>query len=58
MGRQRLTPDKRAAVIEARQANPNGSQEDFARASGVSRATMSRIETGDRRRRGVMPCEP
>jgi hypothetical protein len=57
-GYKRLPDERRAAVIEARRANPNGRQEDIARASGVSRATVSRIEHGDCRRRGLLPCEP
>jgi hypothetical protein len=57
-GYKRLTDERRVAVIEARRANPDGCQEDIARASGVSRATVSRIEHGDCRRRGVLLCEP
>ena len=57
-GYKRLPDERRAAVIEARRANPNGPQEDIARVSGVSRATVSRIEHGDCRRRGALPCEP
>jgi DNA-binding XRE family transcriptional regulator len=36
-------------VEEARRANPKATQEEVARAAGVSRATVSRIERGDRR---------
>jgi Sigma-70, region 4 len=43
MGR-RLTPDKRAAVIEARQANPDATQLEIARQAGVSRSSVRRIE--------------
>jgi transcriptional regulator with XRE-family HTH domain len=34
---------------KARRLNPKGTQEEVARAAGVSRATVSRIERGDRR---------
>jgi hypothetical protein len=54
MGR-RLSPERRAAVIEARRSNPAGTQEEIARAAGVSRPTVSRIERGDRRRGTAMP---
>ena len=57
-GYKRLSSERRASVIEARRANPNGRQEDIAQASGVSRATVSRIEHGDCRRRGALSCEP
>lgn len=49
-GYWRLSPERRAAVIEARRDNPGGTQQEIARAAGVSRATVSRIERGDRRR--------
>ena len=49
MGR-RLSAEQRAAVIEARRNNPNGTQQEIARDAGVSRVTVSRIERGDRRR--------
>jgi predicted transcriptional regulator len=48
-GYWRLSPERRAAVIEARRENPAGTQEEIARAAGVSRTTVSRIERGDRR---------
>jgi hypothetical protein len=48
-GYWRLSPERRAAVIEARRGNPDGTQHEIARAAGVSRATVSRIERGDRR---------
>lgn len=51
-GYKRLSDERRAAVIEARRANPKGRQED------IARATVSRIEHGDCRRRGLLPCEP
>jgi TnpA family transposase len=43
----RLSPERRATVVEARRNNPNGTQQEIARAAGVSRATVSRIERGD-----------
>jgi hypothetical protein len=49
MGR-RLSAEQRAAVIEARRNNPNGTQQEIARDAGVSRVTVGRIERGDRRR--------
>ncbi len=48
----RLTEERWVAVIEARRLNPNGRQKDIARASGVSRQTVSRIESGNLRRYG------
>ena len=48
-GYRRLSADRRAKVEEARRLNPKGTQQEVARAAGVSRATVSRIERGDRR---------
>lgn len=48
-GYKRLSPDRRAKVEEARRLNPQATQEQVARAAGVCRATVSRIERGDRR---------
>jgi hypothetical protein len=48
-GYRRLSAERRAKVEEARQLNPKATQEEVARAAGVSRATVSRIERGDRR---------
>ena len=45
MGR-RLTAEQRAAVVAARNANPEATQEEIARAAGVSRPSVSRIEGG------------
>jgi hypothetical protein len=45
-GYWRLSPAWRAAVIEARHMNPDGTQQEIARAAGVNRATVSRIERG------------
>ena len=50
MGRDRLSAERRAAVIEACRANPQATQAEIARATGVSRASVSRIE-GSRRRK-------
>ena len=47
-GYKRLSPERRAAVIEARRENPTASQEQIARMSGVSRSTVWRIERGRR----------
>jgi hypothetical protein len=46
---KRLAPERRDKVVEARRVNPAGTQEEIARAAGVSRSTVSRIERGDRR---------
>jgi hypothetical protein len=48
-GYRRLSAERRAKVEEARQLNPKATQEEVARAAGVSRPTVSRIERGDRR---------
>jgi len=48
-GYRRLSAERRAKVEEARRLNPEATQEEVARAAGVSRATVSRIERGDRR---------
>ena len=50
-GYWRLSVERRAAVIEARRNNPDGTQNEIAAAAGVSRATVSRIERGDSRLR-------
>jgi hypothetical protein len=48
-GYWRLSDERRAAIVEARRINPNGTQQEIARAAGVSRATVSRVERGDGR---------
>jgi DNA-binding XRE family transcriptional regulator len=48
-GYKRLSAEQRARVEEVRRLNPRGTQEEVACAAGVSRATVSRIERGDRR---------
>ena len=49
MGRHRLSAELRAAVIEERRANPEATQAEIARATGVSRPSVCRIEGGRRR---------
>jgi transcriptional regulator with XRE-family HTH domain len=51
MGHARLTAEQRAAVLELDRADPQATQAEIARAAGVSRATVSRIEGGRRRPR-------
>jgi DNA-binding XRE family transcriptional regulator len=43
-GYWRLSPERRAAVIEARRLNPKGTQKEIAGAAGARRSTVSRIE--------------
>ena len=50
-GYKRLSPERRAKVIEVRRANPNATQEEIALIAGVSRSTVWRIERG---RRGAL----
>jgi transcriptional regulator with XRE-family HTH domain len=47
-GLKRLSPERQAAVIEARRANPTAPRQEIARAAGVSRSTLWRIERGRR----------
>ena len=54
MGR-RLPPDKTAAVIEARQTNPDATQVEIAELAGVSRSSVRRIEGNSCRPRGGQP---
>jgi hypothetical protein len=49
-GYKRLSPERRAAVEAALRANPQATQLEIARATGVSRVTVSRIEGGRRRK--------
>jgi hypothetical protein len=49
-GYKRLPPERRAAVEAALRANPEATQLEIARATGVSQPTVTRIE-GRRRRR-------
>ena len=49
-GYKRLPPERRAAVEAALRANPEATQLEIARATGVSRPTVTRIEGGRRRR--------
>ena len=51
-GYWRLSAERRMKVKEARRLNPQATQEQVARAAGVSRSTVSRIERGDRRGAG------
>src|SRR5262249_808463 len=50
-GYKRLSPKKRAAVLEARRRNPDAPQIEIAAEAGVSRSTVWRIEGGSPRRR-------
>jgi hypothetical protein len=52
-GYKRLSPKRIAAVIEARRRNPDAPQIEIARAAGVSRSTVWRIEGSSPRRRDV-----
>jgi DNA-binding transcriptional regulator LsrR (DeoR family) len=52
-----VSEEQRAAVIAAGLANPQATQAEIARAIGISRETVSRIE-GGRRRRGVRGLQP
>jgi DNA-binding XRE family transcriptional regulator len=55
MGRNRVSAEQRAMVIEARRVNPNASQNEIAHCAGVSRSTVRRIEGNGRLRRGGQP---
>jgi DNA-binding XRE family transcriptional regulator len=52
MGRERLSEERRAAVITARRADPDAPQREIARQAGVSRSSVRRIEGNARRPRG------
>jgi len=51
MGRKRLSAEQVAAVREISRANPKAKQADIARATGVSRPRVSKIEGGRRYRK-------
>jgi DNA-binding XRE family transcriptional regulator len=51
MGRKRLAAEQVAAVREMSRANPKTKQADIARATGVSRPSVSKIEGGRRYRK-------
>jgi DNA invertase Pin-like site-specific DNA recombinase len=54
-GSRRLTADQYAKIIEVRQANPSATQEEVARAAGVSRPTVSRVTRAHNCRAGAAP---
>jgi len=54
---KRLPAERRAAVIEARRINPESTQAEIARATGVSRPTVTRIEDGRRRKLAAAKAE-
>jgi hypothetical protein len=43
---KRLSPERRAAVIEARRANPTAPQQEIAHAAGVGRSTICESSAG------------
>jgi DNA-binding transcriptional regulator LsrR (DeoR family) len=49
MGRQRVSAEQRAAVIELDRSNPQATQAEIARAVGISRPSVSRIVPRRRR---------
>jgi CRP-like cAMP-binding protein len=57
MGRKRVSPEQRAAVMEMERANPRATQAEIARAVGLSRPSVSRIVPRRRRprQRGSSP---
>jgi hypothetical protein len=57
-GHWQLSPQRRAAVIRGPAVKPAGNAAEITSAAGVSRATVSLIERGDRRRRGGPDCGP
>jgi hypothetical protein len=56
-GYKRLPAERRAAVIEARRTNPEATQAEIARATGVSRPTVTRIDDGRRRKLAAAKAE-
>jgi hypothetical protein len=57
MGR-RHSPEKVAAVIEARRAHPEAAQREIAELAGISRSSVRRIEGDGRKARGGQPLAP
>jgi DNA-binding XRE family transcriptional regulator len=55
MGRKRLSAEQVSAVREMSRSNPKPKQADIARATGVSRPTVSKIEGGPRYRKRPVP---
>jgi len=56
-GYKRLPAERRAAVIEARRIDPEATQAAIARATGVSRPTVTRIEDDRRRKLAAAKAE-
>jgi DNA-binding Lrp family transcriptional regulator len=54
-GYKRLTADQHVKIIEVWRANPQATQEEVARAAGVSRPTVSRVTRGHKRGAGISP---
>lgn len=54
-GYKRLSDERREKIIEIRRAKPEATQEVVAREAGVSRATVSRVTRGHRRRSKSSP---
>src|SRR5277367_3389760 len=52
-GNKPLAPERHAKIIEVRRENPKATQQEVAREAGVSRATVSRVTRGNRRRAAV-----
>ena len=48
-GYKRLTPEQYAKIVATRRAMPQATQEEVARAAGVSRPTVSRVTRGYKR---------
>jgi DNA invertase Pin-like site-specific DNA recombinase len=48
-GYKRLTPEQHAKIVAIRGARPQATQEEVARAAGVSRPTVSRVTRGYKR---------
>ena len=54
-GYKRLSPERRAKIIEVRRTKPDATQKEVAREAGVSRATVSRVTRGHHRGAGFSP---